>query len=662
MIINSLELQNFGVYSAKTIINLSPSPERKTVILTGSNGSGKTTLFEAILLCIYGVHFRGRKLKKREYEAHLKRRLHKNSSGRETSASLRLHLSYVEGGREYRLTATRSWRYDNSRISEYLSLTVEDESGCPQMISNPQEFLLNLFPIGLSQLLFFDGEKIKQFAENIDPNGLLRDGFHAIVGLDLIKRAGRDVSYYLSRFGKKESHGLKSQYDQIDGEIDELRHKKENIEGLLTVIEEDMLRYKGKQSEIEQRLAREGSEYSKKRENLLEEMKKTELRIESIRREITKLCEGLLPFSFASDLAKSTCMRLNMERDLREAEAKEHTVIQVKTIITETLHGDSYLKDNLNTDAKKQISKRLFDAIDSIAPVQSNNSAPRLDMSQSQLYKSIETLERATGSIPSSLRELIRKYAEKTSRLESLSNDLSKAPVEESIKPLITDLNETTKSIADQEVRREGFLRLIESTESSIQQKENERLKILDSISRESKEIRKAELAGKMLKVLGEFEEHLEENRVKELELKFTEIFNSLRPHSKQISKIELDAYNLSAKIHGHDGSLSESSMLSAGEKQIYAMALLLAITSVSSRMFPLVIDTPLARLDKKHRTNMIRKLADSAFDQLVLFATNTEITKAIRDELDPYLCREISLRYNGKSENTTTRTVMEVS
>lgn len=76
---------------------------------------------------------------------------------------------------------------------------------------------------------------------------------------------------------------------------------------------------------------------------------------------------------------------------------------------------------------------------------------------------------------------------------------------------------------------------------------------------------------------------------------------------------------------------------LSAGEKQIFTQALFSAIAQVTGRIFPLVLDTPLGRLDEQHRINVLRHLA-ARTSQVILISTNTEVVgpylDAIRDRV----------------------------
>src|SRR5690606_211498 len=64
---------------------------------------------------------------------------------------------------------------------------------------------------------------------------------------------------------------------------------------------------------------------------------------------------------------------------------------------------------------------------------------------------------------------------------------------------------------------------------------------------------------------------------------------------------------------------------LSAGEKQIFTQALFSAIAEVSERTFPLVVDTPLGRLDENHRLNVLKHITGRK-GQVILISTDTEV------------------------------------
>ena len=92
---------------------------------------------------------------------------------------------------------------------------------------------------------------------------------------------------------------------------------------------------------------------------------------------------------------------------------------------------------------------------------------------------------------------------------------------------------------------------------------------------------------------------------------------------------------------------------MSAGEKQIYAIAMLWALALTSRRPLPFLIDTPLGRLDSDHRANLVRKYFPFVSHQVVIFSTDTEIDEVYFQDLLPYLARAYHLSFDEPSGQT---------
>ncbi|MEI7732302.1 MAG: AAA family ATPase [Verrucomicrobiota bacterium] len=55
MILDSIALNNFGVYGGRQEAVLAPNDDRRPIVLFGGmNGGGKTTLLDAVQLALYG--------------------------------------------------------------------------------------------------------------------------------------------------------------------------------------------------------------------------------------------------------------------------------------------------------------------------------------------------------------------------------------------------------------------------------------------------------------------------------------------------------------------------------------------------------------------------------------------------------------------------------
>ena len=81
--------------------------------------------------------------------------------------------------------------------------------------------------------------------------------------------------------------------------------------------------------------------------------------------------------------------------------------------------------------------------------------------------------------------------------------------------------------------------------------------------------------------------------------------------------------YGLS--IVGHDKRVVEER--SAGAEQIVALALIDGLNRTARKTGPIIMDTPLARLDPKHRSNVLKYLPEMA-EQVILLVHEGEIRK----------------------------------
>ncbi len=651
-------LNNFGIYSGDIIIdfvssnNTARAPE--VVLFMGNNGSGKTTLFEAISLCILGPFFSGKKMPSKDYRNHLMNRIHADSSKRNTTAQIKTRFSYTEAGRTYQIEVSRSWSIRKDTISENLQVCVIDESGHMDFITNPQEFLLNLYPIGLSQLVFFDGEKIKEFAETSNSHALLKDGFHAITGIDLVKRARKDVSLYLSSLDKTKSSSLQKEYQQVVSEIGLISQKIEHTKELIKSIKLGLSDSLKKISEIEQRLAREGSGFAKDRQKKIRIVTQLEHQIESIKKDIAGLAEGILPFSFCPTLSKKLKTQLRNELDFLAFQDRKEAIQDVRGVLASAFSNASIWDIEIDEERRTNIYTRINHILESMLTTPESISEIRHNLSKSERYLFIRLIDDLQDFGSTKLQELVNELNEKTEILVKTKSDLERVPADEVVRPLIEELNARSRKLSRQELKLESLHELVKLLEQSIEIKEREKAKILEQIRKESSETRKAGLAGNAIEVLQEFEDYLLQRRIKELESVFKVVFNNLRPPSKQIERVDIDAENLTANLYRNNTDYTASSMLSAGEKQLYAVALLLSILRLSNRSFPLLVDTPLARLDRKHRKSVIENLLSLSCDQLILFATNTEMTKSIRETIAPHIIQEYKIRFNGKKGSSS--------
>ena len=100
MIIDSIDIENFGVYLGKQTVNLTPPSKNKPIILFGGqNGRGKTTFLNALQLGLYGKLADCSNRGQLGYEEYLKRSIH-SSADPAQGASIAISFRYFTNGKE----------------------------------------------------------------------------------------------------------------------------------------------------------------------------------------------------------------------------------------------------------------------------------------------------------------------------------------------------------------------------------------------------------------------------------------------------------------------------------------------------------------------------------------------------------------------------------
>ena len=162
------------------------------------------------------------------------------------------------------------------------------------------------------------------------------------------------------------------------------------------------------------------------------------------------------------------------------------------------------------------------------------------------------------------------------------------------------------------------------------------------------------EIGSKVQEVLEKYATLL---RSEKLELLEEEILTGLQIllHKKDfIEKISIDKETFEVKLYkGNDDEITKD-MLSKGELQMYATAIVWGLAKTSGRPLPFMIDTPLARLDEDHRMSLIENFYPERH-QTIILSTDSEINSKYYKELEPYISRSFVIQYDSDKGSTVT-------
>jgi DNA sulfur modification protein DndD len=153
--------------------------------------------------------------------------------------------------------------------------------------------------------------------------------------------------------------------------------------------------------------------------------------------------------------------------------------------------------------------------------------------------------------------------------------------------------------------------------------------------------------------VLSDYHTALLEKKVLELQDAVSTSFNTLCRKKDSLRRVAIDPKDFSVTLYDKQGRPLPKSQLAAGEKQIYAVSMLWALGKISGRPLPIMIDTPLARLDSDHRNLLVKEYFPAASHQVIIFSTDTEIDQTYFSQLKRAVTQAYSLEFDPAEYST---------
>ena len=141
------------------------------------------------------------------------------------------------------------------------------------------------------------------------------------------------------------------------------------------------------------------------------------------------------------------------------------------------------------------------------------------------------------------------------------------------------------------------------------------------------------------------FMEEARAKRAKQLSKKTSEVIKSLAHKEDLVNKVSIDEKTYTINLF--DSKNNRVSRMSAGESEIFALSLLQALGDVSNRSLPIIIDTPLGRLDYTHRKSIVSNYFHNVSKQVFILSTDTEIDQNLYKEIEPYLNQTFLIKTN---------------
>ena len=660
MLLTKVTLNDFGVYRGRNEFNFKTSPEKPIILFGGTNGSGKTTLFESVMLCLYGQESFDQKLSQKQYHEIILRTIHRYLGTKKSAdeTSIIVEFQFAHEGKIIEYQVMRMWQNNNGKVDETFLIQKKnpsDENFTKLDFIEESEwqiFINQLLPRGITKLFFFDGEEIQSIADSGDEGKYIRSSFDALLGLDLVKQLNDDISISILRESKGDTQIILNEINLHTKEKEEsvkklenILEKQANLRSQITILDRKVIIQQDKFEKL-------GGQFANKKEQLRIDKVKLELKLENIKNNIRELCSSVLPFSLIpkqlenlKNEIKSDQQKVqdSFEKNILEKNFEE-LLTKIKSEKYFPMHNDK-IKENFI----KQMEKLLKNKIESISNVQKT----MYNFSNNDMTQIIQLIDEINESCEKKIGSLAKSHNIITNSLERINVGLDSAPNDDEIGPLFSELTQTNRELGELQNELE-HLETLGSQEKSLIVLLNTKIRTnLTKRNADTKRLAGFELAPKVQDVLEEYSQLL---RRKKLELLEGYILDGLKMllHKKDfIEKVSIDKETFEVRLYkGNDDEITKN-MLSKGELQMYATAVVWGLAKTSGRPLPFMIDTPLARLDEEHRNNIVENFYPYASHQIIILSTDSEINYSYYKKLKPHIEKSYVLEYNsdkGKS------------
>lgn len=649
MILDELVLHNVGTFAGRHAITLTPPSSRKPIVLVGGlNGAGKTTILEAIHLALYGPLAQVSGRRSGSYDNYLRSLISHGVSDRD-GAAIELTFHAHQEGAERQYWIRRSWRSAGASVREILLVSVDGRHDAA-LTSTWSDQVETFLPRGIAGLFFFDGEQIEALADMDRSREVLGSALAALLGLDLVERLSTDLSVLRRRHRNQQvPDGLRDVVEERQRAVTSLRQAEESASATVAALRVELERADKRLFELTERYRAAGGELLDQRDAAETTMTMLRAELSRIEDELREELAGVAPL-----LQLAAALRGLAEQAAREADAERQRV--VTEVVTAR---DAAVMEQLKNAKVRSTTLTALEAYLATDRDQRRKAASVAAITGLPDASTVDFLQ--ASSLPTArrrLHSLLDRRAQTHSELNAAERVLVAMPDPELLAPL---RNERDTASADAMHSRSALTHAEERLATLRQERARADTAYEAALDKAAHANLAADDGRRLVEHVDRVRVTLDRlrtaatarhlDRIAELIL---EALGRLLRKEQLVTGIQIDPDTYTVELAGLDGRPLSSQELSAGERQLLAVALLWGLARASGQPLPVVIDTPLGRLDGSHREHLLDRYFPAASHQVILLSTDTEIDEAAFHRIAEHVGRAYRLEFDPGTNATS--------
>ncbi len=672
MWISKLELVCFKSYQHQTFEFPMPENGQNIVLIGGMNGFGKTSILEALYLGLYGkdaiIHLARAGLKNDEktgYPTFLERAF--NGEAKRDHGDTMMVRIVINQTKANATNICRKWFFkSNGDWSREEEVVVRDEiRGVP---SAPRvdgkngfyfpELLDEVFvPAHVAPFFFFDGEEVKKLADQSRVEQI-KQGLEGLLGVVLLRSLTERLKSYENNKRQEIISVDEQRFHQLSNDLKDAEVRLTALQNHSQSNEGEKIRLRIEQQSLLERITASGGgggNFANLKE-LLEEREQNRSQIRDTQKSLEDVLAGRLPFQLVSrNLTEQYADQLQAEVKYFAWETEKRALEPRKNEFEAAFSNQNspVIDPALTAEQMKSISTRMDAAWTALfypAPGDCAKTILHGYLHESQLPKALDFI-RGLSLGRQEIQDLITNQnaldqrnsdlSRKISRLDGIDRDGTLADMKKELEAVTQRIDAVTDQAREQD-RSSATLEAQVTNMRADYAREKSRL---DDSSPIRALLEKSE---RVRRVIDEVIPALFPLKVRSLGKAMTDFYKQLA-HKHQVDRIEINDAG-TTRILSVTGSEIEFDR-SAGENQIFATALIAGLAKVSGVKAPMVVDTPLGRLDSKHRGNILKFWTSDTSRQVILLSQDEEIDFHFHEHIKDHVAKTYLLMHEDMGE-----------
>ena len=589
------------------------------------------------------------------YRKFLERALHGTAirTGRESMwVKIQINQTKAEG-----FEVTRKWFFSRSGDwtgeDEVVIYPVRDGIRGRAVLAEklPEMLDQRFIPVHIAPFFFFDGEEVKKLADQ-GRGHQIRSGIEGLLGVDLLRK----LKKRLEEFQANRSTGIavmdeqkhrelfdgltrhETEYEEAEKKHRSLVDAVKSLQAQRTSITNNMMQLGAGAGDVAS-----VSDVVKQQADAETELKATEDALDDV--VATKL-----PFHLvARDLMESLAKQVQQELARESWESRKRNLEPDKAKFIGTFYDTTEppLQPALTPEQEAALQARLNAAWESLFYPMPEGCAEHvlhdyLGAKRQALLQTMNGLRIGAQDVlglvskRESLQKKIRELVSRYSKIEGHDRDGTLAKLNGELTTVNATLDQRQKELGDLERQISGLKGTIDQ-ERALYVREHEKFVQANPVKS------MVGCAERICNLVEDLIPQLYALKVEQLAAAMTDVYKKLA-HKKIVHRIEIDEGG-ETRILSKEGETIPFDK-SAGENQVFATALLAGLAEISGLDAPLVVDTPLGRLDSTHRANILKYWISNKKRQVILLSQDKEIDRETFAAMEPNVAMTYLLQH----------------